>query len=71
MGYSFYELDNINKKNTTLKKAYNKISDDIKKIENENNTYNSEINNLKESNKDKVWELETWIKAKEKLEKAL
>ena len=71
MLYSFYLVDNSKKDLKTMKKDLKTMQEEVTKSKEENTNYEEEINKLKEENKDKLEELNIWLKAKEKLEKAL
>ena len=69
--YSMLILTNRKLESKNIKKNIKKVEIKIKKIEKENNNLKVELDKLKESNTNEMDEYNIWLKAKEKLEKAI
>ena len=65
------KLGLVNTSNSKLQKDINNSTKENDKLKNDNLKYEEDINNLKEVNKEKWEELNTWISTKEAIQKAL
>ena len=65
------KLELVNKDNHNIQKNIDNLTKENNKINEDNLKYEKDIEELKEVNKEKWEELESWIGTKEKIQKAL
>lgn len=69
--YLKYQINNQHKLINTINKESKNLDTEKEKIVSETENYNSEMNELKENNKNEMDELDIWNQTKENLEQAL
>ena len=69
--YSTLLLTNSKLEYKNIKNNIKKVEKKVKKLKKENSDIEDEFNNIKETNTSKVDEYNIWLRAKEKLEKAI